>query len=175
MEYRTRFGSLQHYDKGGVEVVNDDARNYVFSNVFEVASRSRPYEKVAVGKNLEYVIEVIRAEGTSAWRAPAQDEFALVMDGEVEIRLQKLADPGIVPAGTRGSIGLDGTPQGKNMGRVRARRGHMPLLPAGAAYQFRADRPSVILLQTLAGRDTVERWCDICQTTAIRRSRRRPT
>jgi hypothetical protein len=38
----------------------------------------------------------------------------------------------------------------------------------GAAYQFRADYPSVILLQTLAGRDTVERWGDICQTTAIR-------
>ena len=57
MEHKTRFGSLQHYDKGGVEVVNDDARNYVFSNIFEVASRSKPYEKVAVGKNIEYVIE----------------------------------------------------------------------------------------------------------------------
>jgi hypothetical protein len=51
------------------------------------------------------------------------------------------------------------------MGRVRARRGHMTLLPAGAAYQFHAGSPSVILLQTLAGRDTVERWAEICQTT----------
>ena len=33
----TRFGSLERYEKGGVEVINDDARNYVFSNVFEVA------------------------------------------------------------------------------------------------------------------------------------------
>src|SRR6266540_461069 len=116
MGHQTRFGSLQHYDKGGVEVVNDDARNYVFSNVFEVASRSKPYEKVAVGKNIEYVIEAIRVEGTSGWRSPGQDEFALVMDGEVEIRLLKLADPGVVPAGTPGSIGLPGTPAGKKMG-----------------------------------------------------------
>src|SRR3990170_6235348 len=100
----TRFGSLQHFEKGGVEVIKDDPRNYVFSNVFEVASKARPYEKVAVGKNIEYVIEAIRAEGTSGWRAPAQDEFALVMDGEVEIRLMKLADPGVVPAGTKGSL-----------------------------------------------------------------------
>ncbi len=166
----TKFGSLERWDKGGVEVINDDPRNYVFSNMFEVASRAKPYEKVAVGKNIEYVIEAIRAEGVSAWRAPGHDEFALVMDGEVEIHLLKLADPGLVPAGTRGSIELSGTPRGKTMGWVRARRGHMTLLPVGAAYQFRADRPSVILLQTLAGRDTVERWADICQTTPRRRS-----
>jgi len=164
MEYRTRFGSLQHYDKGGVEVVNDDARNYVFSNVFEVASRARPYEKIAVGKNLEYVIEAIRAEGTSGWRAPAQDEFALVMDGEVEIRLLKLDDPGVVPGGAAGSVAIEGTPKGKKMGTVRARRGHMTLLPVGSAYQFHAATTGVVLLQTLAGADTVERWADICQT-----------
>jgi len=165
-QHTTRFGSLGHYDKGGVEVINDDARNYVFSNVFEVASRAKPYEKVAVGKNIEYVIEAIRTEGTSGWRAPAQDEFALVMDGEVEIRLLKLANPGVVPAGARGSVGLPGTPPGRKMGVVRARRGHMTLLPVGAAYQFHAARAGVVLLQTLAGADTIERWEDICQTSA---------
>jgi hypothetical protein len=163
MEYRTRFGSLQHYDKGGVEVINDDARNYVFSNIFEVASRSKPYEKVAVGKNIEYVIEAIRAEGTSGWRAPAQDEFALVMDGEVEIRLLKLDKPA-APPDAKGSVGLAGTPAGRKMGVVRARRGHMTLLPVGSAYQFHAAKPGVVLLQTLAGADTVERWAEICQT-----------
>jgi|SRR5689334_10750446 len=163
-QHTTRFGSLRHYDKGGVEVINDDARNYVFSNIFEVASRSKPFEKVAVGKNIEYVIEAIRVEGTSGCRAPAQDEFALVMDGEVEIRLVKLQDPAIVAAGTRGSIALIGPPAGRKMGVVRARRGHMTLLPVGAAYQFHAAQPGVVLLQTLAGPDTVERWSDICQT-----------
>ena len=161
----TRFGSLKQYAKGGVEVINDDARNYVFSNVFDVASRAKPFEKVAVGKNIEYVIEAIRADGTSGWRAPAQDEFALVMDGEVEIRLLKLAEPGVVPAGTKGSVALPGMPAGRRMGVVRARRGHMTLLPVGAAYQFHAAQPGVVLLQTLAGADTVERWADICQTT----------
>jgi hypothetical protein len=169
--YTTRFGSLAHYEKGGVEVVNDDARNYVFSNLFEVASRAKPYEKVAVGKNIDYVIEAIRADGTSAWRALGHDEFALVMDGEVEIRLLKLDDPGVVPAGTRGSVALAGTPAGRKMGVVRARRGHMTLLPLGAAYQFHAARPGVVLLQTMAGADTVERWAEICQTTSRRDAR----
>ena len=164
-QHTTRFGSLSHYEKGGVEVINDDARNYVFSNIFEVASKSKPYEKVAVGKNIEYVIEAIRVEGTSGWRAPGQDEFALVMDGEVEIRLMKLDDAGAVRAGTKGSIALAGTPAGKKMGVVRARRGHMTLLPVGAAYQFHAAQPGVVLLQTLAGADTVERWAQICQTS----------
>jgi hypothetical protein len=163
--YTTRFGSLGHYEKGGVEVINDDPKKYVFSNVFEVASRARPYEKVAVGKNIEYVIEAIRAEGTSEWRAAAHDEFALVLDGEVDIRLLKLDASAAVPADTRGSVELSGTPKGQKMGVVRARRGHMTLLPAGAAYQFHAARPGVILLQTLVGRDTVERWAQICQTT----------
>jgi hypothetical protein len=161
----TRFGSLRHYEKGGVEVINDDARNYVFSNIFEVASRAKPFEKVAVGKNIEYVIEAIRIEGTSGWRTPGQDEFALVMDGEVEIRLLNLDNPGVVPAGTQGSIGLPGTPGGKKMGVVKARRGHMTLLPVGAAYQFHSARPGVVLLQTLAGADTVQRWAEICQTS----------
>ena len=167
-QHATRFGSLERFEKGGVEVINDDARNYVFSNIFEVASRARPYEKVAVGKNIEYVIEAIRADGTSGWRAAAHDEFALVMDGEVEIRLLKLDDPGVVPAGAQGSVALSGTPKGRKMGVVRARRGHMTLLPAGAAYQFHAARPGVILLQTLGGRDTIERWAEICQTAPRR-------
>jgi hypothetical protein len=165
MDQTTRYVSLERYDKGGVEVINDDARNYVFSNIFEVAAKSRPYEKVAVGKNIEYVIEAIRTEGTSGWRASAQDEFALVMDGDVEIRLLKLDNPATVPVGTRGSIGIPGTPAGRKMGVVRARRGHMTLLPVGAAYQFHSARPGVVLLQTLAGADTVERWADICQTS----------
>ena len=164
-QYRTRFGSLDHYEKGEVEVINDNPKNYVFSNIFEVASKSKPYEKVAVGKNIQYVIEAIRAEGTSEWRAAAHDEFALVMDGEVEIRLLKLDNPSAVPSGKQGSVALKGAPQGRKMGVVKARRGHMTLLPAGAAYQFHAARPGVILLQTMIGDDTKERWAEICQTT----------
>ena len=71
--YATRFGSLDDFDKGGVELVNDDARHYAFSNVFDVASRSKPWEKVAVGKNMEYVLEAVRAEGVSEWRTAAHD------------------------------------------------------------------------------------------------------
>src|SRR5437899_3641034 len=122
-KYVTRFGSLEHYAKGGVEIIDDDPKRYTFSNMFEVAARSKPYEKVAVGKNMEYVLEVLRAEGTSGWRTTAHDEFAIVMDGEVEVRLIKLEDPSVVAPNQRGSIGLSGEPKGQNMGYVKAGTG----------------------------------------------------
>jgi hypothetical protein len=162
--YTTRFGALADFEKGTIDIIDDDPKRYAFSNVFEVASTSRPYEKVAVGKNRQYVIEAIRAEGTSEWRTAPHDEFALVMDGEVEIRFLELADLSVVPPGKQGSVALAGPPAGRKMGVVRARRGHMTLLPAGAAYQFHAERPGVILLQTIAGDDTRYRWGEICQT-----------
>jgi hypothetical protein len=162
--YTTRFGSLADFEKGTIDIIDDDPKRYAFSNVFEVASTSRPYEKVAVGKNRQYVIEAIRAEGTSEWRTSPHDEFALVMDGEVEIRLQKLGADDIGSKAERGSNALAGAPSGPKMGRVVARRGHMTLLPVGAAYQFHAGRPSVILLQTQDGPDTVYKWAEIIQT-----------
>jgi hypothetical protein len=48
------------------------------------------------------------------------------------------------------------------MGRIVLRRGHMALLPANSAYRFTAAEPSVILLQTIMGEDTIERWAEIC-------------
>ena len=162
--YTTRFGSLADYRKGTIDIIDDDPTRYAFSNVFEVAAGARPYEKVAVGKNRQYVVEAIRAEGTSEWRTAAHDEFALIMDGTVEIRLQKLGPDDIGPTAERGSNALSGAPSGPAMGRVVAGRGHMTLLPVGAAYQFHAERPGVILLQTQEGPDTVYRWADIIQT-----------
>jgi hypothetical protein len=52
------------------------------------------------------------------------------------------------------------------MGWIKARRGHMALLPKGAAYQFRSAKPGVLLLQTIKGDFTVEKWAAICQTAA---------
>jgi hypothetical protein len=158
----TRFGSLRHFEKGGIQVLNDDPRNYAFSNIFEVAAKAAPYEKVAVGKNLKYVLEAIRAEGTSAWYTAAHDEAAIVMDGEVEIRLVKLDTPALSDD-HEGTTMLEGNPRGRAMGRIVARRGHMALLPKGAAYQFHAASPGVILLQTIKGDLTAERWSEICQ------------
>ena len=162
--YVTNLGSLENYQKGTLEIIDDDPRHYTYSNMFEVASMSKPYEKVAVAKNMEYVLEVVRAEGTSEWRTAAHDEFALVMDGEVEVKLVKLDDPSVVSPDQEGSIALPGEPAGQSMGHIRARKGHMALLPAGAAYQFHADQPGVILMQTIAGADTVYKWAEICQT-----------
>ena len=88
--YKTQFGSLDRFEKGGVQTIDDDVKNYAFSNCFEIASKSKPYEKVVFGQNQIYVLECLRAEGTSPWYTCAHDEFALVMDGEVEIHLVKL-------------------------------------------------------------------------------------
>lgn len=162
-EYTTVFGSLDNYEKGGVDVINDDPKYYAFSNMFEVAANAKPYEKVAVGKNLEYVLEVIRAEGTSEWRATPHDEFALVMDGTLRIELLDPADELVDPE-AQGSIALDAEPAGNRMGTVTAGHGHMTMLPAGKAYRLHSDGVAVVLLQTIEGPDTVYRWADICQT-----------
>ena len=161
LEYKTEFGSLTDYRKGAIDIVDDDPRHYVFSNVFEVANAAKPWEKVAVGKNQEYVLEAIRAEGTSGWRTCAHDEFPLVMDGSVTVNLVKLDTP-LAAADKGGSIAVAGEPVGKRMGRIVLGKGHMALLPANSAYQFVAETTSLILLQTIQGDDTVERWADIC-------------
>jgi hypothetical protein len=163
---QTYFGSLENYQKGSVQVIDDNPKNYAFSNIFEVASKSKPYEKVAVGKNLKYVIEALRAEGTSPWFAAAHDEAALVMDGEVEVHYIKPDQP-VVKEGSEGTVTLSSEPAGKKMGWVKCRRGHQALLPAGSAYQFRSTgKPGVMLVQTILGPSTVEKWAEICQTTA---------
>jgi hypothetical protein len=162
--YQTRFASLDDFVKGGVELINDDARHYAFSNVFDVAGRSAPYEQVAVGKNMEYVLECLRAEGTSGWRIAAHDQFALCMDGEVEIELVKAGADQAPAADIEGSVGLDDGPSGPKMGRIVVRRGHQALLPAGGAYRFNARTRGVLIIQTIAGRDTKFRWNEICQT-----------
>ncbi|MGA0879430.1 MAG: hydroxyquinol 1,2-dioxygenase [Candidatus Nanopelagicales bacterium] len=161
--YTTVFGSLNGYNKGGVELINDDARHYAFSNVFEVASKSKPWEKVAVAKNFEYVIEAIRAEGTSDWRTCAHDEFVVCMDGEITVELVKL-DASPLPADAGGSVALAGDPTGQKMGRIFLKRGHQALLPAGSAYRFTAADPAVLIQQTVVGPDTQFRWAEICQT-----------
>jgi hypothetical protein len=159
--YVTKFGSLDSYEKGGIDIIDDDPKHYAFSNVFEVAGTSKPWEKVAVAKNMEYVLEVVRAEGTSGWRTCAHDEFALVLDGQVTVDLVKL-DPPLADPGKNGSIAVTGEPTGQKMGYIVLRHGHQALLPANSAYRFTAERPSVILQQTIAGDDTIERWAEIC-------------
>ena len=51
--FTTVFGSLDNFEKGHIEIIDDDPKNYAFSNMFEVANNSDPYEKIPVAKNLE--------------------------------------------------------------------------------------------------------------------------
>jgi hypothetical protein len=159
----TTFGSLAHYERGTIEIINDRAEHYAFSNMFDVAAHSEPYEKVAVAKNLEYVIETIRAEGVSGWMAASHDEFCIVMDGEVEVEFVKLDRPQkVAPEGKDGTVAVSGDPEGRRMGVVRLKRGHQALLPKGVAYRYVARFPSVLIQQTLKGDLTVEKWSAIC-------------
>jgi len=163
--YQTRFGSLASYEKGRVETITDDARNYAFSNCFEIASKSLPYERVVFGQNQIYALEVVRAEGKSPWYTCAHDEFALCMDGQVEVHLVKLEGAQQVPDKEHnGAVLVEGKPQGATMGWMKIRRGHQAMLPKNTAYQFRSAKPGVLVIQTCKGQLSVEKWADICQT-----------
>jgi hypothetical protein len=163
--YKTRFGSLDDYEKGGVQIIDDDVKHYAFSNCFEIASKAKPYEKVVFGQNQIYVLETIRAEGTSPWYTCAHDEFALCMDGEVEVHLVMLDDKQTVgDTEKNGAVLIEGEPRGKKMGWMKLERGHQALLPKNTAYQFRAAKPSVLVQQTCKGDLSIERWAEICQT-----------
>ena len=145
-------------------VIDEDPKRYAFSNIFEVAAKSKPYERVCVGKNFEYVVEIARAEGTSPWYTAAHDEFVLLMDGEAEVHLVKLANPdAVVDPESEGAHKLRSDPDGRKMGRIVLRQGHMAMLPVGAAYRFSAERACTLMIQTIDGPETIHRWAEICQ------------
>ena len=162
MQVHTVFGSLNDYTKGSIELVSGEARHYVFSNIFEVASKSKPYERIVVGKNLEYVQEVMRAEGSSPWFACGHDEVALCMDGEITVDFIKMKNP--LSAEKNGAVLAGDDPDGARMGYVKLKRGHQVLLGAGNAYRFTATRTGVLLQQTVLGDLSVQKWREICFT-----------
>lgn len=165
VQYQTKFGSFKQFDKGRVEPIDDNVKNYAFSNCFDIANKSKPYEKVVFGQNQIYVLEAMRAEGTSPWFTCAHDEFALNMDTDVEIHLIKLeASQVVADTEKNGAVLVNGEPKGQKMGWMKLKRGHQGMLPKNAAYQFRAAEPSVVILQTCKGDLSVEKWADICQT-----------
>ena len=163
--YKTNFGSLDHYEKGGVQPIDDNVKHYAFSNCFDIATHAKPYEKVVFGQNQIYVLEAIRADGASPWYTCAHDEFALCMDGEVEVHLVKLdAEQQVPNTEHNGAVLVKGEPRGRKMGWMKIRRGHQAMLPKNSAYQFRAEKPAVLVQQTCKGDLSIERWAQICQT-----------
>ena len=40
VEYKTTFASIDNFNKGGVQMVNGNIKDYVFSNVYEVAANA---------------------------------------------------------------------------------------------------------------------------------------
>ncbi|HQQ69708.1 MAG TPA: hydroxyquinol 1,2-dioxygenase [Alicycliphilus sp.] len=164
-QYETKFGSMKSYEMGRVEPINDDVKHYAFSNCFDIATKSKPYEKVVFGQNQIYVLEALRAEGVSPWFTCAHDEFVLNMDKDVEVHLIKLDEAQTVSdAEKNGAVLVQGEPKGQKMGWMKLKRGHQGMLPKNTAYQFRSNDLSCLVLQTCKGDLTVEKWADICQT-----------
>ncbi|MAU40151.1 MAG: hydroxyquinol 1,2-dioxygenase [Kordiimonas sp.] len=165
VDYKTEFGSVADFEKGGVTIINDNPKNYVFSNIYDVANTSAPYERVVVAINREYVIEAARAEGASPLYTNAHDEFVLCMDGEVEVELMK-PEVALLPSDAEGAHLVEGEAEGQKMGRLVLGRGHQGLLPAGCLYRFSSVKVSVISVQSILGPVSVQKWADICQTEA---------
>lgn len=165
MSAHTKFGSIDDFAKGGVEITGrDSASRYLFSNMFEVAGKAKPWERIVIAKNLEFTVEVCRAEGNSPWYVCAHDETALLVEGALDIHFVKPSGADILPPeNAEGAIRLAVEPAGTPMGRIAASRGHLSLLPARAAYQFRASERAVILLQSALGSESIEKWAEICQ------------
>lgn len=165
VQYETKFGSMKSYEKGRVEPISDNVKHYAFSNCFEIANNSKPYEKVVFGQNQIYVLEALRAEGVSPWYTCAHDEFVLNMDTDVEVHLIKLdASQVVQDTEKNGAVLVQGEPKGQKMGWMKLKRGHQGMLPKNTAYRFSAQEPSCLVLQTCKGDLTVEKWADICQT-----------
>ena len=150
-----------------MQTIADDVKNYAFSNCFDIASKSKPYEKVVFGQNQIYVLETLRAEGTSPWYTCAHDEFALVMDGEVEIHLVKLDGEQTVPdAEHERRRAREGRAEGPEDGLDEAHarppgrccRRTPPTSSAAAKPARRSScRPARATCR-------IERWAEICQT-----------
>ena len=164
MTYTTKFGSLETYEKGSIELIDDDAKHYVFSNMFEVAS-----DVEAVGEGRRRQEHGVRARGASGPRARAMADRrprrvrARAWTARSSIELVEARRTRSCPPASTGSVAVDGEPAGTKMGRIVA-----PAAAHGAAARqrrataSRAEQPGVILLQTIQGDDTVERWAEIC-------------
>ncbi len=164
-QYTTDFAQIDEYDSGGITVISqDNPKNYVFSNMYEVAAKSGANERVAVAKNFEYAIESMRAEGTSPWYTAAHDEFAVAMDYPVTVEFVKLDDPdAVVDPESEGAHLIDGDPVGEKMGYVKLSRGHMAMLPVGSAYRFVANKAATVMIQTIDGPVTQHKWAQFCK------------
>lgn len=158
--YHTNFASLDNFEKGSIQMIQGKASHYVFSNIFEVAKNAQPYDKTVVGINQKYVIESVRAEGTSAWYTCSHDEFLISMDGEVRVEFLKLAQA--VDASIEGTQLAGEQPDGKPMGYVVLQQGHQTILPAGTAYRINSAKPATVLLHTIKGPLSIEKWAEIC-------------
>jgi hypothetical protein len=160
---KTVFASMEHYQKGGVDVIEGDVKHYVFSNLFEVAKKSMPFEKIVVAKNIEYVVEVVKSLNSSQYYINGHDEFMLVMQGTIEVEIFSPVNS-FKSFPEQGAEIIDGQSVNRRIGKITASRGHLLLLPEKHIYKIYSKGEGVFLLQTILGKHSIEKWSDICLT-----------
>ena len=90
------------------------------------------------------------------------------MDNQIKVELMKLDDPdSLVDPESEGAVKVSGEPAGKAMGWAKLGRGHMCILPVGSAYRIVSEKPATAIFQTVEGKETIQRWAQICQSESM--------
>ena len=84
------------------------------------------------------------------------------MDYDVEVHFKKVNEDAYPDDEKDGSVEL-GTSEGQYMGKISLKRGHMALLPENVAYSFKSAKPSTLMLQSILGDLSEQRWAEICE------------
>ena len=149
--YVTRFGSLETFEKGGIEIIDDDPKHYVFSNIFEVAAslalregRRRQElgvcDRSAAGRGHVALVHLrprrVRPRARRRGRGPPAE--ARRPDGG-----RRRARTALVP--------LAGEPAGRRMGRSSPGAATWPCCPAALPTASTPTSPACSLLQTILG------------------------
>ena len=69
--YVTKFGALDNFEKGTIDIVDDDPKHYVFSNMFEVASMSKPLA-FSFAKFCGWILKTMNAEAPEPSRVKVE-------------------------------------------------------------------------------------------------------
>ena len=85
------------------------------------------------------------------------------MDNQIKVELMKLDDPdSLVDPESEGAVKVSGSLLAKPwVGQV----GPWPhASPVGSAYRIVSEKPATAIFQTVEGKETIQRWAQICQS-----------
>ena len=85
MNAHTKFGSLDAYEKGGIEITGKETQGrYLFSNMFEVAADAEPCKKLPGEVTMRFALIALLLLGLLAAPALAQDRDEEALEALLE-------------------------------------------------------------------------------------------